>query len=235
MMHSSKARGALPVAAIATGVLAFMSATGCRLVSGRAAGAVPDSFIVALETSRGRVDVLARTKWAPLGVARFYELVNEKHFDGARFFRVIKGYVAQFGLSGDPKVDKEWRTRRIDDDSVKHTNSRGTISFARGGPSTRSVQLFINLGDNPPLDNMSGFGFPPIGEVVSGMPAVDSLYSGYGDSAPRSGSQPGREGPQQDSIVAWGNAYLERGWPKLDYVKTARVVQQWRTPNAAHP
>jgi peptidyl-prolyl cis-trans isomerase A (cyclophilin A) len=190
--------------------------------------AVPDSFAVALETTRGRIDVMARKNWSPIAVGRLYDLVNEKHFDGARFFRVIKGYVAQFGLSGVPSVDSAWRKRTIDDEPVKHPNVRGTISFARGGKHTRSAQLFINLVDNQMLlDTLSGFGFPPVAEIVTGMAAVDSLYSGYGDAAPRSGEQPGREGPNQDSIIAQGNAYLERGWPKLDRIITARIVQQW--------
>jgi peptidyl-prolyl cis-trans isomerase A (cyclophilin A) len=111
---------------------------------------------------------------------------------------------------------------------VKHGNTRGTIAYARGGPGTRSTQLYINLANNPKLDTLSGFGFPAIAEVISGMSAVDSLYNGYGDSAPRSGPQFGREGPAQDSIVRQGNAYLARGWPKLDFIKSARVIREWR-------
>jgi peptidyl-prolyl cis-trans isomerase A (cyclophilin A) len=204
----------------------------CRRQHGTPLAAVPDSFVVALETSRGRVDVMAHKDWAPNGVGRFYDLVNANHFDGAPFFRVRQGYIAQFGLSGDPKIDKEWQGRTIDDDPVKHSNTRGTISFASGGPGTRTVQLFVNLSDNPKLDALDG-GFAPIALVVSGMPAIDSLYAGYGESAPKSGPQPGQEGPRQDSIALKGNAYLEQGWPKLDFVKTARVTQQW--PQAGAP
>jgi peptidyl-prolyl cis-trans isomerase A (cyclophilin A) len=224
---AGRARLASITAAAIGGAIAALLIAGCTKPAEKPPAVVPDSFVVALETSRGRADLMVRKSWAPLGAARLYELVNDKHFDGARFFRVIKGFVAQFGLKGDPSVDQAWRDRRIDDEPVNHSNTRGTISFARGGPATRSVQLFINLADNPMLDKLSGFGFPPIGEVVSGMAVVDSLYSGYGDAAPRSGPQPDMEGPSQDSIVATGNAYLERGWPKLDYIKTARVVQQW--------
>jgi len=190
--------------------------------------AVPDSFVVAFETSRGRFDVMARTQWAPAGVDRFYTLVGARHFDNARFFRVVKDFVAQFGLSGDPAADSAWKIRRIADEPVRHTNARGTIAYARGGPGTRSMQLYVNLKNNPRLDTLNGFGFPPIAEVVEGMSVVDSLYSGYGDGAPRSGPRPGREGPSQDSIMRQGNAYLRRGWPKLDYIKTARVVREWR-------
>ena len=187
----------------------------------------PDSFLVTFETSRGSVDVMARKSWAPLGSDRFYKLVKDGHFDDARFFRVIKGFVAQFGLSGDPKVNRAWESRCIADEPVKHTNSRGTVTFANAGAQTRSTQMFFNLGDNPTLDTYEA-GFPPIGEVVTGMSVVDSLYSGYGDSAPKSGSRYGREGPNQDSLAKLGNAYLA-AWPKLDYIKTARVVREWPT------
>jgi peptidyl-prolyl cis-trans isomerase A (cyclophilin A) len=190
--------------------------------------AVPDSFVVAFETTRGRFDVMARKNWAPTGVDRLYSLIRSRHYDNARFFRVVKDFVAQFGLSGNPRIDDAWKIRRIADEPVRHTNARGTIAYARGGPGTRTVQLFINLRPNPRLDTLSGFGFPPIAEVVDGMAVVDSLYSGYGDGAARGGPQPGHAGPSQDSISMQGNAYLLRGWPKLDYIKTARVVKEWR-------
>lgn len=202
---------------------------GCRQERPDPGVAVPDSFRVAFETSRGRFDVMARKNWAPVGVDRFYTLVKSRYYDQTRFFRVVKNFVAQFGISGDPNLNDAWRVRCIADEPVRHTNARGTIAYARGGPGTRSVQLFVNLRDNPRLDSLGGFGFPPIAEVVSGMDVVDSLYSGYGEGAPRSGPQPGREGPSQDSISRQGNTYLARGWPKLDYIKTARVVQEWRS------
>ena len=185
---------------------------------------VPDSFVVAFETSRGRIDVMARTRWAPVGVDRFYTLVRERYYDDARFFRVVKNFVAQFGIAGNPELSHAWRVRRIADDSVRHTNARGTVSYARGGAGTRTVQLYVNLRDNARLDTLNGFGFPPIAEVVRGMDVVDSLYSGYGEARPRG------TGPSQDSIQVEGNAYLARGWPKLDYIKSARVVEEWRSP-----
>jgi peptidyl-prolyl cis-trans isomerase A (cyclophilin A) len=190
--------------------------------------AVPDSFMVSFETSRGRFDVMARKSWAPNGVDRLYTLVGNRYYDGARFFRVVKDFVAQFGLAADPTVTAAWRLRAIADEPVHHTNARGTIAYARGGPGTRTTQLFINLKDNARLDSLNGFGFPPIAEVVSGMGVVDSLYNGYGEAAPRSGAVPNRSGPSQDSIGTQGNSYLVRGWPKLDYIKSARIVQEWR-------
>jgi peptidyl-prolyl cis-trans isomerase A (cyclophilin A) len=189
---------------------------------------VPDSFVVHFETSRGPVDVMARKSWAPNGVDRFYTLVGNHYYDDARFFRVVKGFVAQFGLAANPALTAAWRLRAIADEPVKHSNTRGTISYARGGPGTRSTQLFFNLVDNARLDTTNTFGFPPIGEVIAGMSAVDSLYSGYGNAAPRTGATATASGPQQDSITRQGNEYLKRGWPKLDYVKTARVIKEWR-------
>ncbi len=187
--------------------------------------AVPDSFVVRFETSGGAFDVMARKAWAPNGVDRFYTLVRDRYYDGARFFRVVKDFVAQFGLAADPRLTSAWRIRAIADEPVKHTNARGTISYARGGPGTRSTQLYINLKDNARLDTLNGFGFPPIAEVITGMQVVDSLYSGYGEAARPGGRG---QGPSQDSINRQGNAYLTRAFPKLDYVKSARVTGEWR-------
>ena len=190
--------------------------------AGERAPAAPDSFRVAFETSRGRFDVVAHRAWAPFGVDRFYDLVRRRYYDDARFFRVVAGFVAQFGLSGDPRVTEAWRSRAIPDEPVRQTNRRGRVAFARGGPNTRAAQLYINLRDNARLDTLNGFGFPPIGEVVSGMEVVDSLHAGYGEAAPR-----GR-GPSQDSIRAQGNDYLRRAFPQLDFIRRARVVRRWR-------
>jgi peptidyl-prolyl cis-trans isomerase A (cyclophilin A) len=211
---------------------ALLSSTACLMPGDCRAVAIdpktyPDSFVVSMETSRGRIDIKAHKDWAPNGAGQLYTLVKQNHFDDARFFRVVKGFVAQFGLSGNPERDKPWEEKCVLDDPVKHPNTRGTLTFAaRSDSNTRSTQLFFNLVDNPVLDTYNG-GYPPVGEVIAGLDTVDSLYSGYGDAAPRSGSQYGKEGPSQDSIVKLGNAYLARGWPKLDYIKTARVTQEW--------
>jgi peptidyl-prolyl cis-trans isomerase A (cyclophilin A) len=217
------------LAIVASSVIAVASACLARGRSGLGDldAAVPDSFVVRFETSRGAFDVMARKAWAPNGVDRFYTLVRDRYYDGGRFFRVVKDFVAQFGLAADPRLTAAWRIRAIADEPVKHTNSRGTISYARGGPGTRTTQLYINLKDNARLDTLNGFGFPPIAEVIEGMQVVDSLYSGYGDAA-RTGGRGQGQGPSQDSINRQGNAYLARAFPKLDYVKSARVTRQWR-------
>lgn len=175
----------------------------------------PESFRVRFDTTAGEFVVESRREWAPRGVDRFYNLARAGFFDGVRFFRVIEGFMAQFGIAGDPKVASAWQSARIEDDPVASSNTRGRVSFATAGPGTRTTQLFINYGDNSRLD---GMGFSPIGEVVAGMDVVDSLHSGYGEGAPR-----GR-GPDQGRIQREGNAYLEREFPDLDWIRSAEVV-----------
>lgn len=175
--------------------------------TGAAAQQPPDSFRVTFETSRGPFVVQIVRAWAPIGADRFFALVNKGFFDDSRFFRVVPGFVVQFGLNADPAGNKPW-DKRLLDDSVTHTNARGTIVFATQGPNTRTHQLFINLADNAQLD---GMGFAPMGRVVDGMSVVDSLYSGYGES------------PDQELIQRAGNSYLDRDFPKLDRIKAAKV------------
>jgi peptidyl-prolyl cis-trans isomerase A (cyclophilin A) len=180
------------------------------------AAPAPDSFRAVFETSKGNFVVQVHRDWAPLGADRFYHLVRLGYFDDARFFRVISGFMAQFGLHGDPRVNAAWEALRIADDSVKQTNRRGTITFATAGPNTRTTQLFINYANNANLDAM---GFAPIGEVVRGMEVVDALYAGYGEGPP------GGRGPDQFRIGSEGNAYLTREFPQLDFVRHACIVR----------
>jgi cyclophilin family peptidyl-prolyl cis-trans isomerase len=226
--HRAQSRRRLVAAAAAVFAIA---AGACSRALGHSSTdldvAVPDSFVVRFETSRGAFDVMARKAWAPNGTDRLYTLVRDRYYDEARFFRVVKDFVAQFGLAADPRRTAAWRVRAIADEPVHHSNVRGTISYARGGPGTRTTQLYINLKDNARLDTLNGFGFPPVAEVIAGMSVVDSLYSGYGEAARPGGRG---QGPAQDSITRQGNAYLTRGFPKLDYVKSARVTREWRAP-----
>src|ERR1043166_1935973 len=179
------------LATLGTLAMAIVAAGGCRTLGLSRPGTPdlnrpsPDGFVVAFETSRGRFDVIARSAWAPNGVDRFYTLVGNHYYDEARFYRVVNNFVAQFGMAAQPSVTAAWRKRAIADEQVRHSNLRGTIAYARGGPGTRTAQLFINFKDNTRLDTLNGFGFPPIAEVVSGMSVVDSLYSGYGEATPR--------------------------------------------------
>ena len=175
----------------------------------------PAVFRVKFQTSTGDFVVEVHRDWAPLGADRFYNLARSGYFDGLRFFRVISGFMAQFGIHGEPAVAAQWRGQRIPDDPVKQSNTRGRLSFAMAGPNTRTTQLFINFADNSRLDRG---GFSPFGQVVEGMDVVDRLYSAYGEGAP------GGRGPDQGRVQAEGNAYLERSFPLLDYVKQAGVV-----------
>ena len=177
----------------------------------------PDSFRVAVETSKGNFTILVHRDWAPNGADRFYHLVQLGYFNDARFFRVLKGFMAQFGVHGDPRVNAAWEGLTIQDDPVKQTNKRGAVTFAQTSQrNSRGTQLFINYADN---GNLDGMGFAPIGEIVDGMAAVDSLYGDYGEGAP---SGPG---PDQMRIAAEGNKYLNTSFPKLDFIRSAKVVQ----------
>lgn len=183
----------------------------------------PDSFDVRVESSRGPFVLRARRDWSPAGVDRLYYLVSHRYFDETRFFRVVSGFVAQWGMSGDPAINRAWDGKNIPDEPVRASNTRGRVSFARRGPDTRSVQLFVNLADNVRLDTVGTVGFPPIAEVVSGMETVDSLNSEY-----RRARTDDRSGPSQDSIQVAGNAYLARTFPGLDWIIRARISTRWK-------
>jgi peptidyl-prolyl cis-trans isomerase A (cyclophilin A) len=175
----------------------------------------PDSFDVELETTQGPLVVRVKRDWAPRGADRFHALVRSGYYDGQPFFRVIRGFVAQFGLHGDTAVSAAWKENRLPDDSVRAENVRGTLSYARAGANTRTTQLFFNLGDNRRLDALNGFGFAPIGRVVEGLPVLDALNAEYA------------EAPSQDSIAARGAAYLLEKFPRLDRIERARVARDW--------
>jgi peptidyl-prolyl cis-trans isomerase A (cyclophilin A) len=181
-----------------------------------AEAASPDSFRVKFATTKGDFTVQVNRAWAPRGADRFYRLVSEGYFNDVRFFRVLPGFMAQFGMSGDPALNAKFDTLRIADDPVTQSNKRGMLTFATAGPNTRSNQFFINYGDNASLDVQ---GFSPIGRVVDGMKVVDAMYGGYGEGAPNGA------GPSQDLIATQGNAYLQREFPKLDYIKSATILK----------
>jgi peptidyl-prolyl cis-trans isomerase A (cyclophilin A) len=175
----------------------------------------PPVYKVEFDTSKGPFVIEVHRDWAPNGADRFYNLVKNGFYDDVRFFRVIEGFMAQFGVNGDPKVSAAWREARIKDDPVKVSNKRTFVTFATAGPNTRTTQVFVNYGDNSNLDSQ---GFSPFGQVVSGMKVVDSLYGGYGEGAP------GGRGPNQARVQSDGNAYLASAFPNLDYVKKATIV-----------
>jgi peptidyl-prolyl cis-trans isomerase A (cyclophilin A) len=185
----------------------------------------PELFDVKFSTTRGEFTVRVTRAWAPLGADRFYNLVKNHFYDGAVFFRVVDGFVAQLGISPYPQVSAAWKKAVIKDDPVKESNLPGTVTFATDGPDTRTTQIFISLKNNSHLDRK---GFSPFGKVTEGTMAVVKLYGGYGDSPDRGG-----DGPEQDKMEKRGNAYLEKGprgghggkgWPKLDRITSATIV-----------
>lgn len=175
----------------------------------------PETFKAQFDTTKGKFTIQVTRSLSPNGADRFYNLVRSGYFKDIAFFRVIPGFMCQFGIHGEPAVAAEWRAAPLTDDAVKGSNTRGMITFATAGPNTRTTQLFINLVDNPRLD---GMGFSPFGKVVEGMEIVDKLNGEYGEGFPR-----GR-GPDQSRIQSEGNAYLKKDFPNLDYIKSAIII-----------
>jgi len=178
----------------------------------------PATFQVKMATTKGEFAIEVYRDWAPHGADHFYELARARYFDNSRFFRVVAGYIAQFGIAGDPAVAARWRDRTIPDDPVRKSNTRGAIGFAMTGPGKRSTQLYINLRDNTRLD---AEGFAPIGQVVSGMDVVERLYSGYGEN-----SGGGMRAGHQDPLYEGGNGYLDARYPLLDRIESATVIDR---------
>ncbi len=171
----------------------------------------PDTFQVKFTTTRGDFTVTVHRDWAPIGADRFYNLVKHHFYDNASFFRVVPGFVVQFGLSAFPPVNAAWKQANLKDDPVTQSNKKGYLTFATAGANTRTTQVFISLKDNARLD---GMGFAPFGVVDGkGMNIVEMLYDQYGDN-----------GPEQDQISKLGKPYIDKGWPKLDSIKTATIV-----------
>jgi peptidyl-prolyl cis-trans isomerase A (cyclophilin A) len=184
----------------------------------------PAEYDVQFVTSAGEFTMHVTRAWAPNGADRFYNLVRHHFYDGAAFFRVLPGFMAQFGMSAYPQVSRAWENANIKDDKVTQSNKRGYVSFAMAGPNTRTTQIFINYGNNTNLDSS---GFSPFGQVTAGMDTVDKFYSGYGEGAPD-----GR-GPRQDLIGSQGHLYLEKGFPNLDKIQSAIIVPPAPKPAAA--
>src|SRR3984885_10895903 len=184
----------------------------------------PDVYEVKFTTTKGDIVIQVTRSWAPIGADRFYNLVKHGFYNNAAFFRIVPGFIVQFGLSGDPAVNRAWKNANIKDDPVTQSNKPGTLTFATAGPNTRTTQLFINLGSNAPLD---GQGFAPFGQVTSGMDVVQKLYSGYG------------ERPDQGSITNEGKPYLDKNFPNIDRIQSAAITAPATThtgaPSSAAP
>ena len=174
----------------------------------------PATYKAKFSTTQGDFVIEVQRELAPNGADRFYNLVKNGYYDDTAFFRVVDGFMVQFGISGDPALNDVWRQARIPDDPVMGQNTRGMVTFATSGPNSRTTQVFINFVDNVNLDAM---GFAPFGKIVSGMEIVERLYKGYGEGAPRGA------GPNQMLIQSKGNAYLKSDFPQLDYTKKATI------------
>ena len=184
----------------------------------------PDVYEATFTTTKGDFVVQVTRSWAPNEADRFYNLVKHGYFSGVEFFRVVPGFVVQFGLTGSPAINKAWENANIKDDPTTQTNAEGTITFAQtGSPNSRSTQVFINLGNNAGLDH-NGQGFAPFGQITSGMDVVKNLYGGYAD-APTN---------HQDEITNQGNAYLEKNFPKLDSIQSAKITSPVSAPTVTH-
>ena len=210
--------GLLTVAAAALGLVATTPAAYSQKASLTDPSALteqaPATYKVRFDTSKGVFVIEVIRAWAPNGADRFYNLVKNGFYDDVRFFRVIPGFMVQFGINGDPAIAAPWRNARIPDDPVRQSNTRGMVTYAMAGPNTRTTQIFINFGNNAALDRQ---GFAPFGRVISGMNVVDALNGEYGEGAPQ-----GR-GPNQGRVQMEGNAYLQKEFGRLDYIKKATI------------
>ena len=209
MRHVLATIGALAIPALALAQGSGVDLSKAKLKNPAALNEkAPDTFKARIETSKGAFVIDVHRAWAPIGADRLYHLIQSGFYDDGRFFRVLPGFVVQFGLNGSPAVNTAWRHASILDDPVTQHNSPGTVVFATAGPNTRTTQLFINYGDNARLDDM---GFAPVGRVVEGMDVVQRINSEY------------QQTPDQDLIERQGNAYLKQAFPRLDFIKTATI------------
>jgi cyclophilin family peptidyl-prolyl cis-trans isomerase len=207
---------------VALGAAACLALAGCSTPKetpkkeppAAKAVAVPEVFKVNLDTSKGLIVIEVHRAWSPHGSDQFHTLVDTGFYDDNRFFRVARNFVVQFGINGDPRVNRLWASSRLPDDPVKQSNTRGAVTYAANGPNTRTTQLFINLKDNKSLDKQ---GFAPIGMVVSGMDVVERFYGSYGDMAPLG------PGPDPTLIETQGNDYLAEKFSRLDFIRKATL------------
>ncbi len=201
-------------------VLSFVVSSGIRLMADEPAAAdqAPETYKVLFETSKGDFTVEVHREWSPNGADRFHKLVETGFYDDCRFFRVLPGFMVQWGINGDPEIQKNWVKANIKDDRVTQSNQRGFITYAKSSQrNSRTSQVFINFGDNARLD---ADGFAPFGQVVDGMDIVDAINAQY------------REQPDQSLVQENGNAYLNKNFPKLDFIKKASIVKDEASPDA---
>lgn len=181
------------------------------------AAEAPDQYRVRFDTTKGPFTIEVHKDWAPKGAARFHRLIRDRYYDGARFYRVRPGFVVQWGISAEPETNRLWKQLKLTDDPVKQSNDRGYVSFATDGPDTRTTEVFINLANNKRLDAR---GFSPFGRVVEGMEVVDQLFAGYGEVQALRGT-----GVDSVQYEREGETYIGRSYPKLDQIRSARIIE----------
>jgi peptidyl-prolyl cis-trans isomerase A (cyclophilin A) len=217
MSHRSLLKNVVLTAVVALGTTVILAAQAASIRNPASLKeTAPATFKAVFDTSAGAFTIEVTRAWAPLGADRFYNLVKNGYYNDVRFFRVIPGFMVQFGINGDPAVNRVWQPARIQDDPIKESNTRGMVTFAHGGPNTRTTQVFINFRDNVMLNTGQAAPFAPFGKVVAGMDVVDKIF-------PIGEGRPSGPGPDQGRTQAEGNAYLTKDFPKLDYVKTAKI------------
>lgn len=214
--HTVRVRTLLALAALLAGGLLITACSSSNEKKEEVAAGPPPIYKIDFDTSRGPFVVEVHTDWSPYGSARLYELVRKGFYNDDRFFRVVRGFVVQFGINGDPAVTRDWNGMNIPDDpNVGQHNDRGTVAFAKAQANTRDTQLYINLRNNS--QSLDALHFTPVGKVISGMDTVDEIYAGYGEMSP------GGSGPDPTEIQMQGNAYLTSRFPHLDYIRTATI------------
>ncbi len=205
------------LSSLALGVTATILAISCGSKKSTKMEAAPNEYKVLLHTTQGDVVILVHRDWSPIGADHFYELTKMGFYNNNGVFRALPGFIVQWGINGDPQVNKSWSAISIKDDPPHVPNKVGTVVFAKTSePNSRTTQVFINLGDNSAA--LDPQGFTPLGEVIQGMDNVTKFYTGYGEGAP------GGTGPSQAAIADIGNPYLEEHFTKLDYIKKAMIV-----------
>jgi peptidyl-prolyl cis-trans isomerase A (cyclophilin A) len=201
---------------IALSLVTFGCSSGSAPKEETKTGPPPDVYKVNFDTSKGTIVVEVHRDWAPNGADHLYDLVKARFYDGDRFFRVVRGFMVQFGINGDPATQRTWAALNIADDRPTQPNARGTLTYAATGqPNSRSTQLFINFKDNS--QSLNPQGFAPLGQVIQGMDVVDDIFAGYGEMPPRG------SGPDPTEIQMEGDSYLAAKFPHLDYIKKATI------------
>ena len=179
----------------------------------------PEYFTAKFETTQGDFEIEAKRSWSPEAVDRLYQLLKNGFYQDIAIYRVVPNFVAQFGIHNDKTVNDFWNKHPLNDEPVIEHNNAMTISFARAGKKSRGTQLFINLRNNNNLNKLvvGGVkGYPVVAKITSGENTVKKFYNGYAN----------KPSQRQDSINTYGNVFLKRNFPKIDYILKAYLTKK---------